>query len=493
MRYLQLLLIFATISAACFGQTPTAPVPNSYFGMGIHSSSVWPSGFNPGSVRVWDTNAQWLNTETASGTYNWTTLDATVALAQSHSASVLYDLGGTPAWGSSTPAGTCSENTGSCYPPSDLTLTGSTWSSPIWSAWVTAVTHRYCGTIVLYELWNEPDLTGFWTGTVAQLAGLAQIAYPIVHSTANCSVGGVNPNSLLTPGFGSDTPTAFIISYTNVGAIYADSVAFHNYIPVATNFYGPFSTFSSYFQGVSFATGKSPLFYNTESGFGRNSGFPYLSYRMAWLGQDYLIGWPDGVQARYWYQYDNSLWGTMYSASGIETAAYNSGGSTCNVGDVVNVMQSGGSSGSLIVSTLGPITLTVSTLGVGYSTATGLSTTSGIGVGCGSSLVVNITAGATTNLLSTAYAQVQKWMVGATDSCTRSCDQAYVCKLTRTSPIGYVGYAIWHANGAATYTVPTGIVQYRDLYGNLTSTTPGTVISLPASTSPLLFETASAW
>src|SRR4029077_939088 len=92
----------------------------------------------------------------------------------------------------------------------------------------------------------------------------------------------------------------------------------------------------------------------------------------------------------------------------------------------------------------------------------------------------------------TAYAQVQKWMLGAVEqNCTQYENSNWICSLTRTSPSGYQAQAVWNATGSGTYAVPTGITQYRDVLGSITPTLAGAYV--PLTTSPLLFETASAF
>ena len=98
-----------------------------------------------------------------------------------------YDfyLGHLPPWASTKPTGNCAPaSAGSCYPPTDSA----------WTAFVTA-TVRQLRVIKYYELWNEANLS-FYNGTPAESVHLASLAYPIIKSTANCSVGGTNPNQV---------------------------------------------------------------------------------------------------------------------------------------------------------------------------------------------------------------------------------------------------------------------------------------------------------
>lgn len=493
-----LLSILFNCASFAFAQLPViyqipAAIPNTYFGMHVHNQTLWPAQFNPGSIRIWDVfPGQWYQVETSSGVYSWTVLDAAVATAQANNADIMYDLANTPVWASSNPSGTgCADATGTCYPPSDLSLSGSTWSSAIWSAWVTAVVQRYCGKITTYEVWNEPQQNSlFWKGTQAQLQGLAQIAYPIILSVGNCSVGGVNPNKVASPPTASfvvstNTPVNWTQDYlSSGGAAYADVVPFHNYYfgLGATDIVGPISLLNSFIQNSSFSLNSpSKPLWDDEGSWGSEADLPYMSDRVAWLGKSYLTQWLFGVQRFYWYAYDDPSYGQMYSASGIISASYASGGGTCAVGDIVNVAQSGAEGGALEVISVSPsITLGVADLGVSYSTASGLTTSGG---SCANSLVVNIVAGSTSNALAPAYGIVKGWMSGAVETGTRYSDGTWICLLQKGSTNTY---AVWNDFGSGDVIVPAGMHHSTDLYGNVTSVTPGSTI--PLSDSPFLLS-----
>ena len=98
------------------------------------------------------------------------------------------------------------------------------------------------------------------------------------------------------------------------------------------------------------------------------------------------------------------------------------------------------------------------------------------------------TAGAGENSVAAAYGEVGKWMVGASEACTGDRDGNWTCTLTRP---GYTAYAVWSVNGGGTFTLPDGVVQYRDLAGNKTAIRSGSTV--PRTTSPLLYETGNAW
>jgi len=50
-----------------------------------------------------------------------------------------------------------------------------------WEDFVQTLVKRYKGQISSYELWNEPNGSGFWTGSLPQMVELAARAYPIIN------------------------------------------------------------------------------------------------------------------------------------------------------------------------------------------------------------------------------------------------------------------------------------------------------------------------
>jgi hypothetical protein len=162
------------------------------------SASNFPT-VNFAMQRFWDSPPlQWPSINTASGVFDFSTLDS--ALAQAYNSGVmqgLYTLARTPPWASSAPSDTaCNYTTaksgggaGQCDAPNDLNADGS-GTNAIWKAWITQIaahvnsptyllTHAH---IAYWEIWNEPDTQAFWGGSIAQLARLTE--------DANCIITG---------------------------------------------------------------------------------------------------------------------------------------------------------------------------------------------------------------------------------------------------------------------------------------------------------------
>jgi iron uptake system EfeUOB component EfeO/EfeM len=200
-----------TVSSSTGG----GPLPPATF-FGFTDTSTQAKSFptvSYGMQRFWDSPPlQWPSINTASGVFDFSNLDATLATGYSSGVMYgMYTLARTPPWASSNPSdSSCHYTTaasggglGECDAPSDLNSDGS-GSNAIWKAWITAIaTHANNATylqthshIKYWEIWNEPDNQPFWSGSFAQLARLTE--------DANCIITGrgaihENGNGTATP------------------------------------------------------------------------------------------------------------------------------------------------------------------------------------------------------------------------------------------------------------------------------------------------------
>jgi hypothetical protein len=259
-----------------------------------------------GGLRLWDNYVSWEDIETASGTYNWAGLNNWLAAAQASGTDVLYTFGRTPPWASSNPSQSCNYGLGCAAPPSDV---GS--GDYIWKHFVTALVEHSLASptahIKYYELWNEPNTAGTWTGTDAQMVQMASDAYSIIHS--------LDPNAVVLGPSPSGTGLVSWLQgyYADGGASYQDAVAFHPYVgrdpsavnSVITNLRALMATFDIASQPI----------YATEGSWG-TTGLP-SDQKAQWLAQEYLYLWSAGTSRFYWYTWDNSdQWGGLTNASG---------------------------------------------------------------------------------------------------------------------------------------------------------------------------------
>jgi hypothetical protein len=294
MKRFHILLLSGLILSALLAAGQQQQIPTTYFDMHtlfagqlVSYATPWPS-VPSGAIRLWDTGTRWSDIETASGVYNWATLDNSVQMAQSHGDRIEFTFGNTPAWAASAVT----------LPPANI---------EDWDNFVQAVATRYKGKIEAYEAWNEVNSTGFYTGTMAQLVTMQQHAYTIIKASDPAAI-------VLSPSFaggGMGTLQSFLAAGA---ANYIDGVAVHLYPwPVSNptpevNIPGWIDTYRS--DMTQYGIGSKPI-WNTEYGWGLNSDLPNADDQAAFLARSYLLWWSKGIARTYWYAYDNVDWGTL--------------------------------------------------------------------------------------------------------------------------------------------------------------------------------------
>jgi hypothetical protein len=108
-----------------------------------------------GSIRFWGVGVQWDQVETAPGVYSWARLDQLVSAASAAHAQITMTVAMTPSFYAAKP--TDSPRTVAPY-----------------RRFVTALMRRY-PQISAYQVWNEANISTFWTGTTRQLAQLTRV------------------------------------------------------------------------------------------------------------------------------------------------------------------------------------------------------------------------------------------------------------------------------------------------------------------------------
>lgn len=158
-------------------------VTSAYFGM--HYSKLptdnpgtpW-HDLGQGSMRLWDTGTNWRHVEVRKGRFRWRRLDAYFDMADAHGQRVLLTLGQPPNWATASPRVSEGDAYNAAPPDNDVD----------WTDYVGAVVSRYAGKIDI-EIWNEPAVRQFYTGTVKRLVELTQLAYETAKAIdTNCTV-----------------------------------------------------------------------------------------------------------------------------------------------------------------------------------------------------------------------------------------------------------------------------------------------------------------
>jgi hypothetical protein len=276
----------------------SAGVPSTYFGMHMWSQALpsWPGvGFS--QVRLWDAQVAWNQIETSRGTYSWSKFDTWISLAQQHNAGLMYTFGHTPTWSNSAGSDT--------KPPDNL---------QDWDDFVRAVATRSAGRIKVWEIWNEPNASNFWTGTTSQLVTMAQRAYNIIKS--------VDPNAIVVSAVPQGSSAyQWMDGYLAAGGgSYADVIAFHGYVS-PNSVESSLTTLINNMQSVMAKYGQQnkPL-WNTEASWGQNSNYSDYNAEASITARMLLLQYPK-VSRFYWYGWDQSTWGTLWWWTGGERPA----------------------------------------------------------------------------------------------------------------------------------------------------------------------------
>ncbi len=162
-----------------------------------------------GALRLWDANTTWAQLEPKKGTWNFATLDSWVQMAAGRE--IILTLGQCPMWASSSPLITSYYGPGASAPPTNV---------QDWVDYVTTVAKRYKGKIKTYEIWNEPNDTQYYTGSISELVTLTELA--------RTALKGVDP-SIKVASAAPYSP-GYLDFYLQAGANrYIDVVDYHSY------------------------------------------------------------------------------------------------------------------------------------------------------------------------------------------------------------------------------------------------------------------------
>lgn len=301
--YLQVLLLILALPFNCaFAQNlqpPTGAIPSSYFGLHIHhldapTPTPWPSMPVP-EWRLWDAGVNWPNLEPNEGQWQFERLDRYVLLAQQHGTSILLPLGGSPSWASARPQLASPYSPGFTAEPANL---------DDWRTYVRTVVTRYKGRIPAYEIWNEPNLRDFWSGTTDQMLTLTKEASQIIRS--------VDPHAIVvSPSATAEYGIPWLAEFLKRGAgRYVDVIGYHFYLDPPTR---PAEDILPFIQRVRQTMSENNLanmpLWNTESGAIGPPHFDSDEAAAGFLARVYILAWAAGVQRFYWYAWDNRLMG----------------------------------------------------------------------------------------------------------------------------------------------------------------------------------------
>src|SRR3954468_13702371 len=297
MKLLRTWLFLALTTVSAFA----GEIPSTFFGMhilhAVNGTTPWPAD-QFGTLRLWDSGVDWHEINTSQGVYNWTNFDRWMTLAQQHNVEVVYTFGRVPDWANG--------NQGTTIPPANLQY---------WDDFVRAVVTRSAGRVKYWEIWNEPNDTHFWTGSVSTLVTMAQHAQQIIKS--------IDPNAVLvtpSPTWTSTSPNQWMASYLQGGGgQYADIIAFHGYVNSSPE---SIDSLAANMWSVMNANGQgSKPLWDTEASWSLadscSSSICDQDQQAAFLVRHYMLHLSRGVDRYLWYAWEDT-WGTLWTSSGVQ-------------------------------------------------------------------------------------------------------------------------------------------------------------------------------
>lgn len=372
-----------------YGAAPTAgPVGRDLFGVAAPVDWGDP-GVPTGYLRLWDAGVSWRQMQPAADKpIDWEKLDLTMAMANRIGAKVMYVLGDTPGWANGGKSG--------AVPPTNLDDA---------AKFIAQVCARYKTTpITSFEVWNEGNLTTFWTGTMEELADLTRKVRDAVRA---CGSGA----QTFAASTGTRASNAFVTNYpAYLKALGArgwpvDGYTVHSY-PTANG--GPTQRIEEIAQFKTLlAQNGAPVkpILDTElnyglAGLGQGRRVIDPSTGAAYISQSFIQSVQYGVDALFWFlwtQADYDKLGIQLNAGTPQTIQawkqtqewlVGQSMTRCAVGQVVQACQMTGPKGNytLLWTTEGEVSVDVTGLGStvqyldGTSLPVGASNRIGLGV-----------------------------------------------------------------------------------------------------------------
>ncbi|MDD2337857.1 MAG: beta-galactosidase, partial [Geobacteraceae bacterium] len=276
-------------------------IPISYFGLHFHrmgSETKWPD-IRFGSWRLWDAYVAWPNLEPAKGAWNFELLDNYVRIAGSNSVEIVLPLGLSPTWASARPYEKSAYRPGNAAEPADLAD---------WENYVRMVADRYKGRIKFYEIWNEPNLSQFYSGTLERYIEMNRIAWQVIKS--------IDPTAqIVAPSCTAfDARLKWFEQYLAAGgAAYADIIDYHFYVRPAP----PEAMLERIdcIRGLMRKYSVNKPLWNTEAGWNiselASNDTVSDDTGAAYVLRAYIVNWAAGVDRFFWYAWDNYKMGLV--------------------------------------------------------------------------------------------------------------------------------------------------------------------------------------
>jgi putative glycosyl hydrolase len=287
----------------------TEPVPPSYFSMNIlfHPLNHVPWPVIP--LGGWRTShVNWADIQLEKGSWKFDLLDKYVHWSQDHHTPILMPLTYTPRWASSNPDAPTDVEVGN--PPG---LSGPPRDMEDWRVFVRTVAIRYKGSIHDWEIWNEPNRSQSWTGSVDAMVDMTREASKILKE--------IDPNNrIVSPAPTGVNGLPFLDKFLSKGGgQYVDVIGYHFYVGQQE----PPEAMVPLIQKVRnsmqrYGLADKPL-WNTEAGWlGPVTFSPDV--QAAYISRAFILNWAYGVNRFYWYAWE-SHHGSEIELTGSDNAA----------------------------------------------------------------------------------------------------------------------------------------------------------------------------
>ena len=170
-----------------------------------------------------------------------------------------------------------------------------------WRNYVRTVATRYKGKIPYYEIWNEPNLKHYFSGTGKTMLNLSKEAYQILKEV-DPNIKVVSP-SMTTVEEGLVWLEEFL---RDGGKNYVDVIGYHFYVPVEPPEKMVLEIMRVRKVMAKYGVEKMPL-WNTEAGWLGKEPFQDEQKGAAYVARAYILNWLAGVERFYWYDWDSPV------------------------------------------------------------------------------------------------------------------------------------------------------------------------------------------
>jgi hypothetical protein len=282
---------------------------HDYYENSLHRSGT-------GSIRLWDAGVTWGALFPTQNTPDWTRLDSLVTQAHANGTEVTLVLGLSPAYAAAVPTNA-----------PDLTM---------YTDYVRAVMSHYSPAnwgyrgIAAYQVWNESNISTFWTGTYDQLGQLTKAVHD-VRDEVDPGALVVAPAMVVRMGYQQSGMRKFYATLVDGKPVwqYVDAISLNLY-PLDTYPSGSSTRMGTPEDSMAILASARALLakdkvpaskpiWNTEVNYGMRAGqyggtaaAPIaVNRQVAYVFRTFLLNAAQGVKRVDWYAYDLSSRGTL--------------------------------------------------------------------------------------------------------------------------------------------------------------------------------------